>query len=206
MTTKGSHRWKPIGYWEIVSHILDQDETEWEDNETISNYVYESVDSFMEEWQLDDNATEIGMSAVENAVRQAIEDNVNKSLARHRMNAVANAIESVLHEAGVPSNIEQNDKRFTLIVEVSSPAMMKVWELTTEGVGIVAWDPSLHITDIKNVKQLVDILNARAKVYGGPSIGKRYRKAVEDVTPNTGNMSTIYNIAVKANKKARQGH
>lgn len=205
--SKAFHRFKPVGYWELVSQILGKDESSWGDEDSVSNIIYGATAEFMDRWQRDDDATEIGLADVENAIRQAIEDNVNKSLAEHRMYAVAAAIEESLAQAPdtpVPSTIEQNPKRLTITIEVASHPMMSLWARSVEGQGVVAWDSSLRITDITNAQHLITILDNYAEVYGTKSLRRRYENYMDGFEPNTGNYSDLYQIALKANRLWRK--
>jgi hypothetical protein len=204
--SKIDHRFKPIGYWELVSQILGKEESDWGDEEGLSNYIYSEVASFMDQWQRDDDATERGLADVEDAVRQTVEDNVNKSIAKRRMYAVASAIERGLQvgSQSVPCTIEENEKRFTLTITVNTNSMLMLWAQAVEGVGVATWDHSLRVSDIDDAKHLVTILDNAAQVFGASSLRRRYELAMDGFEPDGGSYSELYKVALKANRQWRK--
>ena len=204
-TSKKFHSFKPVGYWELFSQITGKSESDWDDNDRFSNYIHTSVDEFMNQWQMEDDATGMGMSAVEDAVRTAIEDNVNKDVASRRMHAVAYALERALSRVDVPNDAVCNGKKYTITVSVDPEDMVQAWSRAVSGQGYTTWDSSLGIKDISGVKQLANILDELAEVYGYSSLKTLYLGDLSIGEPNVGSYSDLYKVAVKANKAARRG-
>lgn len=184
--------WKPMGYWDLLEHITGNAEGGPDDD-----WAWEATKSFMNDYLDDDNRDR--EEDIQEAVRTQIEDAIGQSMARQRQWAIAQAIEGLLEAASVTATVATSeDNRYNIEVEVEVTSMLRAWGNETEGTGLVAWDPTLAIQDIKDLKMLCNILDGYANVYGIPSLQQRYERAMDRFEPDTGSYSALVKVADQA--------
>lgn len=192
------HGWKPVHYKKIIEHILNGVETN--EKPLVDNCILQSVTRFMDRWRLNPETTKLGIADVEKVITRTITDNANKSLENHKAYAAAEAIRITLIENGVTPTVLVRKNRLTIVIAVSTVAMMRLWRSTVPIEKFTVWDETLTVSDIKTVDHLLDIIDAFNKLYNLPPLRKRYETYMASFKPHTGEWTKLYKLAAKINR------
>lgn len=184
----------------------------------LSDYTWEATSGFLKEWaennlsEEDDDGnvkTAEVPTEVEEAVREAIEDNAGKSLWDSQRQWLLNAIESSAEEA---MRVTEADGAIEAVLEdkgiisirIGKP-FLKIWREEVEGQGYSAWGGDEKLSDVKDACFVFRVLDGLAEVYGFKSISVYHELAIDErFEPDTGNYSQLSRVANEALKKAQK--
>jgi hypothetical protein len=166
-------------------------------------YISDSAQNFLAQWIPNTfDLDEVKESEIEGSVWEPVHDKIRESAERHllqmNLGAIERATSYALEFANVPFDIEINEKKAALNISVNRNAVERAWQRATDGVGLVAWDPSLNANDIGGGLNLISILDSYLRVYGMKSMERVYSENLPHAEPDTGRYSDLAAVAQKA--------
>jgi hypothetical protein len=197
---------KNVPIRDLLNDFGGTDHSDCDENTNLLDYTGEAAHEFIKEWikrefDLDEvNQNEIA-DAVRDSVQQKIDENVSHSMFVKVLRSAEDALSSSLEQAKVPHDITIDERKGTLTISVEADAIVRAWAEKTEGIGFVAWDPTLTVKDIASSITLVSILDGRAEVYGYPKMKNTYDDNFDRFEPDTGDYFYLAKIAKAAWKK-----
>ena len=182
------------------------DQSDYDENTNLLNYTGEAANGFIKEWiESEFDLDEVDRNEIDNVIRdsvqQKIDENVSHSMFVKVLRSAEDALCSSLEQAHVPHEISNNEQKGTLTISVEQDAIVRAWAEKTEGMGFVAWDPTLTAKDIISIVSLVSILDGRAEVYGYSPMKRTYDDDFDRFDPDTGTYYDLDKIARNAWKK-----
>ena len=177
-------------------------------DESLSEYVWESASGFLREWcKNNDIEPEDVPDDVRNTIEEEINSNVTGDLWHHTNDTLLGAIERSAEEsmrmaraegAILDINIDQKNHPGTLDITIGEP-FLKLWCDEVEGIGMAVWGEDESLRDIKSCNSIINILDHHAEVYGTKNIKRRFIDDLGDGwEPDTGSFWQLAQIAVKS--------
>lgn len=162
---------------EPLLEAFDLENSRLEDS--VNDQAWQDKEHFMKEWlEAQDEDTPLSVDQIqlaEDAVWEALQQDYADSITFKRGEALVDAAQYLADQADIESTWTFD--RDTGIVSVTiDKSFLKAWGEATEGVGFVAWDSSLGLSDVKGVASVIGVLDDRANVYGM----RRFERTYED--------------------------
>jgi hypothetical protein len=144
---------------------------------SVSDAAFDAKEHFMKEWidDLDEDAMPSvdQIAEVEDAVDQALQQDFMDSITYKRGEALVDAAQYIADQTDAEMQFSYDRDTGLVKVELDN-SYMDVWAQAVKGDGFVAWDPSLRLSDVKNVASVINNLDNWANVYGQRRLQRLY--------------------------------